>query len=133
MRLLVDTHVLLWILQEPSKLSRAAVRSVSDPNAEVYVSAVSFWEIALKVQLGKMALEGITMADLPQTALDSGLKMLDLDVSTASGFASLPLKQGHRDPFDRMIIHQAITGGFMLLSKDALFGQYLIDGLDLRW
>ena len=133
MRILVDTHTLLCILQEPKKLSKPAINVITNPAAEVFVSVASFWEIAIKVQLGKMLLEDMTLSELPPLVRASGIKVLRFDEHTCCESVALPKKQNHKDPFDRMIIWQAISGGFILLSRDSLFDQYVVDGLDVRW
>lgn len=99
----------------------------------IVVSAVSFWEISLKSSLGKLELDGITPEDLPEIVQSEQWQLLPLDASTASGYASLPRQEGHKDPFDRMLIHTAIRNDFYFVSKDAAASGYARHGLKVCW
>lgn len=132
MNLLLDTHVFLWSLMETSRLSSGAVRAMLNPENQVSVSAVTFWEIALKESLGKLELSGLTPAELPEiAALKMGFNLLALDAETAAGSGKLP--RLHADPFDRLLIYQAVAGGFNLVSADTCFSAYQTHGLTLLW
>lgn len=117
MRVLLDTHVLLWALSQPSKLT-AAVRRQLDV-AEVYVSAASIWEVSIKSSIGKLAasprevLAGIEPA---------GFSLLSITGEHAAKVAELPPL--HKDPFDRMLLAQASVEPMLLLTNDALLGSY---------
>ena len=111
MRVLLDTHVLLWALSQPSKLSAATRKQID--MAEVYVSAVSIWEISIKAGLGKLAasphevLAGIEPA---------GFSVLSVTGEHAAKVAELPPL--HKDPFDRMLVAQASVEPMLLLTND---------------
>jgi PIN domain nuclease of toxin-antitoxin system len=118
MKLLLDTHALLWSIIAPKHLSPAARTAITDPAAQVIVSAVSFWEIAIKTNLGKLTLNGATPEMLVDAAQQQGFELLPLDPRLAANFTKLPLDPQHRDPFDRMLVWQAISLGYTLVSRD---------------
>jgi len=127
---LIDTHILLWTLFEPEKLSDEARRIIADGGRPVYVSAISFWEISLKFALGKLSLRGCEPEQLVGAAQESGLEILPLSADEAASFHRLP-RLGHRDPFDRMIIWQAIMRSLILISRDSAFAEYEQHGLNI--
>jgi PIN domain nuclease of toxin-antitoxin system len=118
MKLLLDTHALLWSIIAPEQLSPTARAGITDPAAQVAVSAVSFWEIAIKSALGKLTLSGTTPEALVDAAQQQGFDLLPLDPRLAASFTKLPVDPQHRDPFDRMLIWQAISLGYTLVSGD---------------
>lgn len=130
MKYLIDTHILLWLLFSPKKLSRDYKSIILDANNQVFVSLISFWEISLKFSLGKLQLSNITPDKLPKIVEKSGIKTLDLSAETLSSFYSLP-KLKHKDPFDRMIIWEAITNKCKLISVDKDFEKYKPYGLQV--
>jgi len=132
MKFLLDTHSLLWALFSPDRLSKRARTSILDPENDVFVSVVSFWEISLKYALGKIEIKGLNPEDLPGAAKEAYLETIELDASEASSFHRLP-RIGHKDPFDRLIIWQAIKRGFSLVSADRQFSAYQEHGLKLFW
>ncbi|HEY6793475.1 MAG TPA: type II toxin-antitoxin system VapC family toxin [Kineosporiaceae bacterium] len=117
MRLLLDTHVVLWWLTDDDALS-AGVKETIDTEAEVFLSAASVWEISIKQSLGKLT----GAADLPDVLDRCGLIELPIRSRHAIEAGSLPLL--HRDPFDRMLIAQARCEGLTLLSRDAQVERY---------
>lgn len=118
MKLLLDTHALLWSIITPEQLSPTASAAITDPAAQVAVSAVSFWEIAIKSNLGKLTLSGASPEMLVDAAQQQGFDLLPLDPRLAASFTRLPLDPQHRDPFDRMLVWQAISLGYTLVSRD---------------
>lgn len=120
MKYLLDTHVLLWALVDDPRLS-AAQRAVLDGAGEVYVSAASVWEVGIKRALGKL--------DVPETVFEvaaaSGCRPLPITWSHAEAAAALP--QHHADPFDRMLIAQAVAEGMVLVSGDGKMGRYAVE------
>ena len=132
MNLLLDTHGFLWSLFTPDKLSKAAVREIKSPNNDVAVSVVTFWEISLKYALGKLELTGVKPEDLPDFAGQMNLEILPLTAAEASGFHKLP-RLSHKDPFDRIIIWQAIQRKMTLVTKDRDFKAYREFGLRTFW
>lgn len=129
---LLDTHSFLWAVFEPKKLSKSARDSITDPKNRVVVSSITFWEIALKSALGKLELVNCLPDELPATAIQMGLELIDLEADVAASFYRLP-KQPHKDPFDRMIIWLAIQKKFILISKDNQFNTYSKYGLKTAW
>lgn len=116
MRLLLDTHVLIWWDQgEPlSKRCAEAIRAAE----QVYVSAVSGWEIAIKASMGRIA----TTRHVATAVMESGFEELPLRLAHAQALASLPWH--HRDPFDRILVAQAQTEGLVLVTRDRTLRRY---------
>lgn len=130
MKLLLDSHTLIWALIEPGKLPRKVSAILSDPENTVSVSAVSFWEIAIKTGLGKLSLEKTSPEDLRMKCLETGFHLLPLDPSDAASFNALP-RMAHKDPFDRMLVWVAIRGGYTLVSHDEALSAYEKHGLKM--
>jgi PIN domain nuclease of toxin-antitoxin system len=126
-KLLLDTCAFLWIATGDRALSRAAREAFTDPSNEVYLSAISAWEIALKHALGKLPLPEPPMVLVPNLRGRHHIEALPLDERAALAVAQLP--ELHRDPFDRMLICQTIMGGFMLVTPDPLITQYAVPTL----
>jgi PIN domain nuclease of toxin-antitoxin system len=121
-RLLADTHVLLWALLRPAELQARAGRALRSPANDVLVSAASFWEIAIKAAVGKLRLPGEPAEWLPAAVERTGFALLD--VTGPHGLAAGALPAHHRDPFDRMIIAQALSEGLVVVTRDARFAAY---------
>jgi len=132
MSYLLDTHVFLWSAFSPDKLSAGARNIISASDNRVCVSAISFWEISLKFTLGKIALENCMPDDLPGVAERMDIEIIQPTVQEIASFYQLP-KVAHKDPFDRMIIWQAIQQPLVLISKDAKFPEYEKFGLKVLW
>lgn len=130
MKLLVDTHIFLYVLFSPRKISKRIRDILSDPELTKYVSTISFWEISLKYQLGKIDLTGVLPDALPAIARDTGFEILELDAEEASTFYKLP-KLKNKDPFDRMLTWQAIRKNCHLLTEDQAFADYKDYGLKI--
>ena len=122
MRLLLDTCTFLWIVTGDASLSALAREHFSDPANEVFLSSVSAWEIAVKFGLGKLPLPRSPSALVPEERRRHQIQSLPLD--EAAVLASAKLAELHRDPFDRMLVCQAIMGGLTLLTPDPLIAQY---------
>lgn len=121
MRLLLDTHLLLWALVEPERLDTATRAALEDPENEVMFSAASFWEIAIKASLGRPDF-AFDPRQILQAALETGFVELPVRSSAAIQVAGLPLL--HRDPFDRLLIAQAIAEPVRLYTADLLLPPY---------
>ena len=118
MRLLLDTHVLLWSLSEPGKLSGRTREALEDAINEVFVSAVSGWEIAVKRALGKLEAPD----DLEAGIMGHGFLPLNLTFAHAEHAGALP--PHHGDPFDRLLVAQAQIEGLVLVTGDARISLY---------
>ncbi len=123
-RLLVDTHALLWWLTDDPALSPTAREALADPANGPLVSAASVWEIAIKRSLGKLT----APEDLPERISAEGFSWLAISPAHAWQVRDLP--NHHRDPFDRMLIAQALTEHVPVITTDSRFTQY---GVEIRW
>lgn len=132
MSFLLDAHTFLWALAAPSRLSDKVRDILEDAKNEVFVSAVTFWEISLKFGLGKLELNGATPNDLPRLAVDAGFSLLALMPEEAAAYYSLEAIW-HKDPFDRMLMQQAINHKLTLLSKDRNIARYQSPDLKVIW
>ena len=132
MKYLLDTHTLLWAVFEPDKLTKKVEKLIQDPTNQVFTSVISFWEISLKFNIGKLELINTSPETLPEIAEEMGIEILDVKSDEAAGFYKLP-RLAHKDPFDRMVIWQAILRKMMLISSDREFRQYRQYGLRLVW
>jgi PIN domain nuclease of toxin-antitoxin system len=121
MRLLLDSHVLLWSLADSPKLTANLRREIVDPNNEVLVSAASVWEIAIKKQLGKLVIPD----NLLETIEASDFKPLPINFAHVVTAGNLP--RHHDDPFDRMLIAQAQSEGLVLVTRDHRFDAYAVE------
>ena len=132
MKYLLDTHTLLWAVFEPDKLTEKVEKLIQDPTNQVFVSVISFWEISLKYNIGKLELINTSPETLPEIAEEMGIEILDVKSDEAASFYKLP-RLAHKDPFDRMVIWQAVLRKMMLVSGDREFRQYRQYGLRLVW
>ena len=122
MRILLDTCEFLWLVAGDSKLSPALASAVRDPQNQVFLSAVSFWEISLKHSLGKLPLPQSPAQFVPLQREKHLIAPLALDEAAVARLSGLPGL--HRDPFDRMLVCQAQAHNLTLASSDSLVRQY---------
>lgn len=132
MNYLLDTHTLIWSILDPDKLSPKARELIEDPKNLVLVSSVNFWEISLKYGLGKLELEGVLPNEIPDLAEETGFELIPLSPEETASYHNLK-GDWHRDPFDRMLIWQAIQRDLILISKDEMMKNYRNDGLKTIW
>lgn len=132
MKYISDTHIFLWTLFSPQKISKRVKDILLDAELTKYVSIITFWEISLKFSLGKIDLRGVLPDKLPNIAEKTGFEILNLDADTASSFYKLP-KIRNKDPFDRMLAWQAISKDCFLLSRDKELLNYKAHGLNIVW
>ena len=118
MKLLLDTHIFLWGLSEPNRLSKKQIAAMEDPTNKVYFSSISITEIAIKASLGKLEVS----FDPIDAAERSGFEMLDFSAKDALLLKDPPFH--HRDPFDRMLITQAISRKLVFVTQDSLMDPY---------
>ena len=124
--MLLDTHVLLWWALGDPRLGPRTLRALQVPGSRLLVSAVSFWEIAIKVSAGRLELQ----TDLEADAVARGL--VDLPLSRRHGLVAGALPPLHRDPFDRALVAQAQVEGLRLVTGDEAVLAYDVDTLDAR-
>ncbi len=129
MRCLADTHILIWSFENSRRLSAAVTTVLRDRTNEVFFSPVSLWEIAIKYQLGKLTIHGVTPEEFLDELESSFFDCLPLDARIMASSHRLP--RLHGDPFDRLLIWQAISTGCTLLSADRVTDQYAAQGLNL--
>ena len=122
MRLLLDTHAFLWWLAGSEQLSEAAQGAIADENNAVLVSAVSAWEMTTKHRLGKLQGAGDVVLDIASSIAGQGFEELVITVNDGGRAGRLP--GPHRDPFDRMLIAQALARDLVLVSNETLFDFY---------
>jgi PIN domain nuclease of toxin-antitoxin system len=122
MRVLLDSHALLWAVDNPAQLSAAARTALQDPANELLISAGSLWEIAIKVGLRKLILTLPYRDWITRALTDLALTILPITVDYADAQIALPWH--HRDPFDRLVIAQALTDGIEVVSADSTFDSY---------
>jgi PIN domain nuclease of toxin-antitoxin system len=121
-RLLLDTCAFLWIVAGSSEISERARATCADPENELFLSAVSAWEIALKNAIGKLPLPEAAVHYVPSARTRHGIEPLPLDEEATLQLPKLPGL--HRDPFDRMLICQAIAHGLDIVTPDPAITQY---------
>jgi PIN domain nuclease of toxin-antitoxin system len=126
-RLLLDTHAFIWWVAGNPSLSQIARAAIDDPHNDVLVSAASAWEIATKHRIGKLPSAGPLAADVEAAIAGQGFVELPITTRHAQLAGSLP--GPHRDPFDRMLIAQAILEGAVLLSNEAQFDAHGVNRL----
>lgn len=131
MNYLLDTHIILWTLFDPGKLSESIIEILRDSEKQKFVSGINLWEISMKYSLGKLDLGNKNPDELLITIKDSGFEIAETPHQILSSYYKLPKKENHKDPFDRMLIWQSIESGFTLLSHDSKLEQYIPDGLML--
>ena len=125
MNLLLDTHVLLWWLDNPTTLlSEQALTTIRDPDNEIIVSVVSAWEIAIKKALGKLE----SPENLKEVIIDSRFELMPIDYEHAWHVKDLPLH--HRDPFERLLVVQATVENLMLVTRDSWLNAYNVPTLE---
>lgn len=127
MKLLVDAHTLIWAVDDPSKLGPQAVTVLQDPANDLLLSAVTIWEIAIKVGLKKLSLSMPYKQWVTKAMADLGMTVLPITVEYADVQTGLP--NHHRDPFDRMLVAQSQVENIHLVSADPVFDQYGINRL----
>jgi PIN domain nuclease of toxin-antitoxin system len=132
MNYLLDTHTFLWSLGQSNSLPERVLKELKNPKNEVYVSAVTFWEISIKTRIKKLDLEGIPLHDLILLAKKIDFQCIDLTSEEANSYVDLK-EDTHNDPFDRILIWQCICRNLTMISKDSAFERFKDYGLKLLW
>lgn len=124
---LLDTHALIWFVDQPVNLSAVARTAIVDPANELFLSAASIWETAIKISVGKLTLSAPFPTFMPQAIADLNLRILPVTIDYSAMQVGLPFH--HRDPFDRLIIAQAIVETVSIASNDPAFDAYPVTRL----
>lgn len=132
MNYLLDTHTLIWVLSARNKLSKNVIDILDNTDHLIYVSSISFWEISLKFSIGKLQINGVLPNELPELIIEQGFETIPLTPQESSSSYQLAFNS-HKDPFDRMLIWQAITRSLILITKDETLNQYNVNGLKTAW
>jgi PIN domain nuclease of toxin-antitoxin system len=127
MRLLLDTHAFLWFLLDDPQLSATAKKLIADPNNDVEISPASYWEIAIKIALRKYELPEPFEAFMEREIAANQFRILHIEPRHVAPLTSLP--SHHRDPFDRLLIAQAMTEAIPIVSNDAALDDYSVTRL----
>lgn len=127
MRYLLDTSILVWSLSEPERLNDRALQVLQNGKEEIFLSAASAWEIAIKSASGKLQLPDSPSKYVPSRMTALGLRPLHITHSHALAVSGLP--SHHQDPFDRILIAQARSEGMVLMTTDHLFSKYPVQTL----
>ena len=122
MRILLDTHALVWWATGDRRLSRKARVAIADPDTEVFISIASAWEIQIKATLMKLTLNESVDALYRSLIIDQGFRMIGIELRDIDQLSTLP--PHHRDPFDRMLVAQSLRGSFTLVTKDSVASSY---------
>jgi len=122
MRLLLDTHVWLWMIGEDERLNELTRAALSDPGNDIFLSAAAVWELAIKHAAGKLKYTGSPAVQVPIHIKRSGV--LPLPITADHGLAAAALPMHHRDPFDRMMIAQALAENLTLSTADDRLSAY---------
>ena len=128
MKLLLDTHTFLWLIEGSPNLSPTAQAALADPAHELYLSVASVWELAIKTGIKKLVLSDPVDVFVRKWMATYQLVQLPIDTPHALAVAGLP--DHHRDPFDRILIAQALVEGMTLVSADSKFTPY---GVPILW
>ena len=128
MRLLLDTHTLIWLVVGDSRLSPGALAAIQSDEARNWLSVATLWEIAIKQSLGKLALGDDSIARLVTRADSDGIQLVPITAAHCQRIVQLP--KHHRDPFDRMLVAQALEEGMSIVSAYPDLDAY---GIDRIW
>ena len=130
MRFLLDSHSFLWAGTDPSQLPTSVRDLLSDPANRAVLSVVTPWELAIKIAAGKLVIPAGLAALLTVVVSSLGIEILRVESDHALKIESLPVFPDHKDPFDRMLVAQALVEGLPIVSKDRKFARY---GVEVIW
>ena len=123
---LIDSHIFLWSVESPNRLSTVEQSFLTDPRHDIAVSVASLWELSIKISIGRLAIsrqaKSIPSDHFSRSASQAGVRILPVETAEAEYVRQLPWI--HKDPFDRLIIAQALLGGRMMITRDAIFARY---------
>ncbi len=122
MKLLLDTHIFLWSIQQPERMAPAMRAAIEDPSNDVFLSTASTWEIAIKYAVGKLSLPTAPASFLPPHIASARFRVLAISLEHSLAVAGLP--SHHSDPFDRLLIAQALLDDLTIVTIDFAFKKY---------
>ena len=128
MRFLLDTHAFLWFVLNDSRLSQEALKLISDPKNDLLISPASYWEIAIKVSLGKYEIPGSFQSWMEDQISINNFEILPISITHTAKVATLTFH--HRDPFDRLLVAQALSEQIPIISVDRKLDLYSVER---RW
>lgn len=132
MKYLLDTHAFLWALSQSKDLPEKVIQAIKSPENDIYLSAVSLWEIAIKTRIKKLDLDGLSLDELIPLAEKMEFQLISLTPEEAVGYGNLT-ESTHKDPFDRMLMRQCIQRNLTIISKDSEFKKFKKHGLKILW
>ncbi len=132
MNYLLDTHTFIWSFSRSDLIPKRTRRKMQNPANTVFISAVNLWELSIKSRLKKIDLGGVTMDELIGLAKEMEFELISLSPEEAATYCRLE-EDSHFDPFDRMLIRQAIRRNLVLISRDTEFEKFVPHGLRLLW
>lgn len=132
MKYLLDSHALIWLITDKNKLTKEVKKLVESTEIEIFASAINFWEISVKYNLGKLKLLGGTPEDLYESLTTIGIPIIPLNPLNTRTFFKLKANY-HRDPFHRMLIWQAISEKYTLITCNENIIKYKSEGLKTIW
>ncbi|MDO6433395.1 type II toxin-antitoxin system VapC family toxin [Flavitalea sp. BT771] len=130
MTYLLDTHYVLWAVADSEKISRKMKYVLTNPDFRIIVSTISFWEVSLKSALGKLEISGFTPEELPGACAHIGFEIKHLSHQDSCTYHKLKAAY-HKDPFDRMLIWQAIRNDYIFITADRQAKKYVSEGLKI--
>lgn len=125
MKYIIDTHALLWIIDNNSQLSQKVKEIYLNESNEILLSIASIWEMAIKISLKKLVIPGVLSDFVKNHIIGNNIRIIDIRLSHIYRLESL--QYHHRDPFDRLIISQSIDENISIISSDSRFDQYDVD------
>lgn len=128
MKVLLDTHIFLWMFLTPSRITANVKFLIKDTRNEIFLSSISSWEIAIKYSVGKLKLPDAPEIYVPERIKRANLQKLEISHEHTLAIANLP--SIHKDPFDRLLITQANVENLTLLSADSVFNKYTVKLID---
>lgn len=132
MKYLLDTHTFIWSIAQSDLIPERTRQKLRNPENDVFISAVNLWEISIKTRIRKIDLGGVTVDNLIELAEEIGFQLIGLSPEEAVTYGTLA-EDSHFDPFDRMLIWQAIQRNLIMVSRDSEFKKFVPHGLRLLW
>ena len=126
MNYLLDTQALIWVLEDNPLLPHPVQDSIEDTSNNIFITIVSLWEIAIKRSIKKLKLK-VELGDIQHEVINKKVNILPINIHHLTTLESLAFREGHKDPFDRLIISQAITEDLTIITNDSYFANYPVN------